>query len=197
MTPERRWLSVTLVAFLLVTACVVEPAVATEGGEQNPAETPIGTLFHWLNFLLVFGGAGYLLTKHGPAFFRGRADAIATSIAHAATAKAEAERRLREAEDKLKRLDQEVAEQRAAAQRASVAEAERIRALASDDASKIQRAALAEIEAAERAARTELKASAARLAVEHAEALIQKQITAATQASLFRFFLDDLSRSAN
>ncbi len=197
MTPERWWLSLTLVAFLLVTACVVEPAVAAEGGEQNPAEAPIGTLFRWLNFLLVFGGAGYLLARHGPAFFRSRADAIATSIAAAAAAKAEAGRRLREAEDRLKRLDQEIAELRAAAQRASAAEAERIRALARDDAERIQRAARAEIEAAERAARIELKASAARLAVAHAEALIQKRVTAATQASLFRFFLDDLSRSAN
>jgi F-type H+-transporting ATPase subunit b len=197
MKPHRWWLSLALSLPLLVTAGAVTHALAAEGGEQNPAEEPIGMVFRWLNFLLVFGAASYLIAKHAPAWGRRRADAIAASIAEAATAKAQAEQELREAEDRLNRLDQEVAELRAASQRESAAEAERIRAHTREEIKKIERAAQAEIEAAERAARMELKGMAARLAVERADALIRSQINPATQAALFRSFLADLARSVN
>ncbi|HEX2711425.1 MAG TPA: hypothetical protein VHM88_04280, partial [Candidatus Acidoferrales bacterium] len=135
--------------------------------------------------------------KKAPAFFRGRADAISASIAEAAAAQADAEKHLREAEEKLLQVDREVAELRAAARRESAAEAERIRALARSESEKIARAAQLEVEAAERAARIELKAMAARLAVERADALIRRQMTTETQAALFHSFLNDLARSAN
>jgi len=198
MKPVRSRPFLSVFPFLFVfLACIVAPAFAAEAEEQNPAETPIGTVFRWLNFALVFGGAGYLIAKKAPAVFRARAEAVSASISEAAAAKAAAEEQLREAEEKLQRLDQEVAELHAAARQESAAEAERIRALARDEADKIQRAARLEMEAAERVARIELKAMAARLAVERADALIRAQITATMRASLFRSFLDDLARSVN
>ena len=123
-----RWLIYAAFACFLVLACLAAPALGVEGGEPNPAEAPIGILFHWLNFLLVFGGLGYLIAKNGPAFFGGRAAAITAALAQAAAARAEAERQLQQAEEKLQRLGQEVTELRAAAQREWTAEAERIRA---------------------------------------------------------------------
>ena len=192
-----RWLIYAAFACFLVLACLAAPALGAEGGEPNLAEAPIGTLFHWLNFLLVFGGLGYLIAKNGPAFFGGRAAAISAALAQAAAAKAEAERQLQQAEEKLQRLGQEVAELRAAAQRESAADAERIRAATREETEKIARAARAEIEAAERAARMELKAIAAREAVERAKALLRNQITAETQATLFRSFVNSLAGSAN
>ena len=197
MKPVRRWFSLAAFACLLSVACVAAPAFAAEGGEQNPAEAPIGSLFRWLNFLLVAGAAGYLIAKKAPAFFRGRAEAVSAAINEAAAAKAAADQQLKEATERLGRLDQEVAELRSAAQRESVAEAERLRAVTRNEAEKIARAAKAEIEAAERTARIELKTIAARLAVERAAALIRQQLTADRQASLFRTFLDDLTGSAN
>ena len=192
-----RWLIHAAFACFLVLACLAAPALGAEGGEPNPAEAPIGTLFHWLNFLLVLGGLGYLIAKNGPAFFGGRAAAISAALAQAAAARAEAERQLQQAEEKLQRLGQEVAELRAAAQRESAAEAERIRAVTREETEKIARAARAEIEAAERAALMELKAIAAREAVERAKALLRNQITAETQATLLRSFVNSLAGSAN
>ncbi len=192
-----RWLIYAAFACFLVLACLAAPALGAEGGEPNPAEAPIGTLFHWLNFLLVFGGLGYLIAKNGPAFFGGRAAAISAALAQAAAAKAEAERQLQQAEEKLQRLGQEVAELRAAAQRESAAEAERIRTLTREETEKIARASRAEIEAAERAVLMELKVIAAREAVERAKALLRNQITAETQATLLRSFVNSLAGSAN
>ena len=197
MKSTRRWSSLAALGFLCVLPCIAPATLAAEGGQQDPAEAPIGTVFRWLNFALVFGGLGYLIAKKAPALFRGRADAIAASIADAAAAQADAEHHLREAEEKLLQLDHEAAELRAAARRESAAEAERIRALARSEAEKIARAAQLEGQAAERAARIELKVMAARLAVDRADALIRQQITAETQAALFGSFLNDLARGAN
>lgn len=198
MKSARPWPSLGAFAFVLfVIACAAASGFAAEAGEQSPAETPIGTVFRWLNFVLVFGGAGYLIAKKAPAVFRSRAEAVAASIADAAAAKAAAEQQLHKAEEKLRRLDQEAAQMRAAARHESAAEAERLRALARDEAEKIGRAAGLEIAAAERAARIELKAMAARSAVERADAFIRQQITAATRASVFRSFLDNLTRSVH
>ncbi len=197
MRPRLRWVFLAAFALLLATAGVVAAASAAEGSEPNPAEAPVGTLFRWLNFLLVLGAGGYVIAKHLPAWFRGRAQAVADSITEAAAAKASAEQKLREAEQKLAALGQEVAALRAAAQRDSAAEAERLRAATDKEAEKIERAARAEIEAAERAARLELKAIAARLAVQRADALIRERITPDARAALFQSFLYDLTRSAN
>jgi F0F1-type ATP synthase membrane subunit b/b' len=62
---------------------------------------------------------------------------------------------------------------------------------------KIAAAAKAEIEAAERAARLELKALAARLAVDGAESLLAKQLTAQVQASLLSNFVKSLEGMPN
>lgn len=196
MKPRARLILRALFLLFCLTSAISR-APAAEAGEANPAEAPIGTLFRWLNFAVVLGGAVYLIAKKAPAFFQRRAEAIGAAITEAAAAKMQAEQQLREAEEKLQGLDREVAELRAAAQRESAAEAERIRAVARGEAEKIRRAAQAEIEAAERAARMELKAAVARLAVERADALIRKQITAQTRAALFQSFLVDLSRSVN
>jgi len=196
MNAMRRWLSVAVFAIVFFSAFGAS-ARAAEGAESNPAEETIGTVFKWLNFAIIFGGLGYIIARKGPAFFRARAEVISSAMTHAAAAKAEADRQLREAEEKLGRLDQEIAELRAASQREAAAEAERLRAATRAEIEKIHRAAKAEIEAAERAARTELKALAARAAVERAGALLRQRITADTHAQLFRSFLDGLAGGVN
>jgi F0F1-type ATP synthase membrane subunit b/b' len=182
--------------FLLVSALVLAwsvPASAAESpDERNPAEQPIGEVFRWMNFALVFGAGGYLIAKKAPGFFRSRADAISAAIMQAAAAKAEADREFAEAEGKLARLDQEVAALREAARREAAEEAERIRKLTGEEAEKIARAGRGEIEAAERAAEMELRALAAKLAVERAEALLTREMTPKAQDELFRALVASL-----
>jgi F0F1-type ATP synthase membrane subunit b/b' len=83
------------------------------------------------------------------------------------------------------------------AQQDAAAEAERIRALAKSDAAKVALSAKVEIEAAERAARIELKTLAAKLAVDGAEALLAKQLTPQTQDALIAGFVKSLPGSPN
>ena len=182
---------------VVVLLALALPAHASEEGGDNLFTAPIGWVFRWIQFIVVFGGVGYLLAKKAPAYFRRRAETIVASITESTKVREEAKRHLREAEEKLRRLDQELAEMRQGAQREAAAEAERIRAATQDDAKKIERAAQGEIDAAERAARMELKALAARLAVERAEVLIRKQMTPQTESALLQSFTRNLAGSAN
>ena len=144
---------------------------AAEAASAGSAE-----IFKWINFAIVAGLIVWFFKSTAVPFFKRNAESIASGITKATAAKAEAERKLQDAEQRLANLQKEVRGFREEAEREAAAEAERI-ALAKFDAEKIGVAAKAEIEAAERAARMELKALAASLAVDGAESLLAKQLT--------------------
>lgn len=175
--------------FMAVSAQAEEAA----SGQQQSVEN----LFKWINFALVAGFILWLCLKKGPAFFGRRADVISADIQKSTEAKTQADAQLRDAETKLQNLEKEVADLRATAQRESAAEAERIRNLTATDEKKIADAGKAEVDAAERAARLELKALAANLAVTGAESLLAKQLTPAAQEQLINNFVKTLDGRPN
>jgi F-type H+-transporting ATPase subunit b len=182
-------------AFLILLFVAVSTHAAEEGG--NATTERATEIFKWINFAIVASLVAWVFLKLTPPFFRKNAETISSAISKSMAAKAEAERQLREAEEKLARLKQEVAELRATAQRESGAEAERLRAATQSDLEKIRLAAEAEIEAAERAARLELKAIAGNLAVDEAEMLLKKELTPQAQESLVAEFVQSLAGRTN
>ncbi|PYT82089.1 MAG: hypothetical protein DMG40_07225 [Acidobacteria bacterium] len=182
--------AVTAALFLTLTAHGAEQGGAASAG---PAEE----IFKWMNFAIWAGALLWLCLKKAPGWFRGRAEAISCAITKAGNAKAAAAAQLREAEMKLANLEKEVAELRALAEQEAAAEVTRIRIATRSDLEKIAAAANAEIEAAERASRLELKALAAKLAVEGAESLLAKQLTAQAQAGLIGNFVKSLEGMPN
>jgi F-type H+-transporting ATPase subunit b len=174
---------------------VLSAHAADEGG--NAATERANEIFKWINFAIVAGLVAWFFLKRTPPFFRKNAETISSAINKATAAKAEADRQLREAESKLARVQEEVAQLRATAQREAAAEAERIRAITKSDAEKVALAGKAEIEAAERAARLELKSIAANLAVDGAESLLAKQLTPQAQESLVAAFVKSLEGRPN
>jgi F-type H+-transporting ATPase subunit b len=192
---KRRRLQFFSTALFVLLFAVVSVHAAEQGA--NAANERVNELFKWINFALVAGGLIWLFAKVLPSTFRAKADTISSAITKATTAKTEAYRHLREAEEKLKRLEQDVAELRATAKREAETEAERIRNAARSDVQKIGVAAKAEVEAAERAARLELKAIAANLAVDGAESLLTKQLTPQAQEALVSAFVKSLAGRPN
>jgi F-type H+-transporting ATPase subunit b len=164
-------------------------SAAEEGAKSADHATEI---FKWINFGIVALVVVWLFAKKLPPVFRANAEIIGSAITKAAAIKAEADRQLADAESRLARLDQEVIALRSAAAKEAAADAERIREMAKSDAEKVSLAANAEIEAAERAARVELKSLAAKLAVDGAESLLVKQLTAQAQESLVNGFVESL-----
>jgi len=172
-------------------------AAEPEQSQTDPTETPVGSLFRWINFAIVFGAVGYLIVKKAPATFRARADAIASGISSATAAKAEAEAQLRAAEAGLGRLDQDAAAMRENAKKDFAAESERLLAAGKLEIERIGHAAEVEVTAARRAARLELRALAARLAAERAATLVPEEMTAQQNVALVQKFVNNLPRGAN
>lgn len=170
------------------------PAMAQETS-PSPADSPSGMIFRWINFAIVFGVLFIALAKSGP-YFRARSEEIAAKVAEGTLARERAERQRQEVQAKMAGIAQEVAQIREDAKRSADAEAVRLRALAKREAETIERAAQAEIAAAQRSAYFELKALAARLAVERAEVLLQ-DLTPETESALLHRFVAELAGSAN
>lgn len=177
------------VFLLALTAHAEEVGSASQQSAEN--------LFKWINFALVAGVIVWLCVKKGPGFFGRRADVISSDIQKSTEAKKKAELLLQDAETKLRNLEKEVAAMRAAAQRESASEADRIRNLTVTDEQKVAQAGKTEVEAAERAARLELKTLAANLAVSGAESLLVKQLTPAAQEALINNFVKTLEGRPN
>ena len=188
------WKRAVLTATVLLSSSVLARA-AEEGG--SPAEQPVGTAFKWIHFVILAGLAYWVFAKLLPPVFRRNADNISAAIAKATAAKAEAEKQLQNAATKLANLEKEIAEFRAIAQREASAEIARLRVITKSDVEKIGLAAGSEIEAAERAARVELKALAAKLAVDGAESLVAKQMTPSVQEALINQFVQSLQGRPN
>jgi F-type H+-transporting ATPase subunit b len=184
-----------LVAATLVFCFTVSTHAAEQGGATNTERA--NEIFKWINFAIVAGLLGWVFLKLTPPFFRKNAETISAAIAKAMVAKAEADRHLRDAEEKLAKLEQEIAQLRGTVQRDIAAEADRLRAITQSDIQKVGLAAKAEIEAAERAARLELKVMAANLAVDGAESLLAKQLTPQAQESLVASFVKSLEGRPN
>jgi len=194
LAASSRWQSwaCCCVSFLLIAA----PVMAEEGA-PSPENSPSGWIFRWINFAIVFSALVYFFTKVAAPSLRERSKEISEKIAEGARAREAAEQQRRDVQAKLAGIDKEVEGIRAAAKRDADAEAVRLRALARQEAEVIERAAQAEIRAAQRAAQLELKSFAAGLAVDRAEALLTDQITPEAQATLFHTFVAELDRSAN
>jgi F-type H+-transporting ATPase subunit b len=190
---HRRIQIFAAVLFVLLFAVLTVHA-AEQGGA---AQERTNEIFKWINFALLAAGLFWLFGKVLPPTFRANADNISSAITKATAAKAEADRQLGEAEQKLAHLEQEVARLRATAQREAQAEGERIRNVTQSEARKVGVAAKAEIEAAERAARLELKVIAANLAVDGAESLLAKQLTPQAQEALVSAFVKGLAGRPN
>src|SRR6202163_1669803 len=188
---ETAKLYARIVGSMLVSVFFVTlSARAEESGSAS--QQSADNFFKWINFALVAGFIVWLCLKKGPGFFGRRADVISSDIQKSTEAKNLAEQQLRDAETKLQNLEKEVVDLRASARRESAAEAERIRNLTVTDEQKIAAAGNSEAEATERAARVELKAFAANLAVNGAESLLQQQLTPGAQEQLINNFVKTL-----
>src|SRR5581483_10499567 len=123
----------------------------------------------WLSVLVNFGVVAAAIIwgfkKYLPGVFRNRTISIQRAMEEARKASADANRRLSEIETRLSRLDVEIGEMRMSAEKEAAEEEARIKAAAEEDARKIVEGAEQEIVAATKAARRELTAYAADLAV--------------------------------
>jgi F-type H+-transporting ATPase subunit b len=148
-----------------------------------------------LNFAIVASVIVWASKKNLPAVFRNRTASIQKSLEEARKASEDANRRLAEIESRLSRLGDEINQMQAASEQEAAVEEERIKAAAVTDAKRIIESAEQEIAAATKAARRELTAYAADLAVTLAAKQIR--VDAPTDQALVRRFTQQISNGAS
>lgn len=163
---------------------------AAEGGHVSATMDFIGKT---VNFLILFGGLGFLLRKPLAAMLAKRSADIQETIRLADAGKADAERRHGDFEARLAELEDEVRRMMATAEGVAQGERERIARLAAEESQRIRRFAEQEIDEQLRAAKQALRAYAADAATGLARDRIRKRLTPADQAALIERSIGRLS----
>jgi F-type H+-transporting ATPase subunit b len=149
----------------------------------------------FLNFAVIVGIVVWAARKFLPAMFRNRSLSIQQALEEARAASQDANRRLADIENRLRRLDVEIGQMQATAEKEAAAEEVRIQKSAEDEIRKAVLAAEQEIATAAKQARRDLSTHTANLAL----ALARKQINvdANTDQVLVRSFASNLASKNN
>jgi F-type H+-transporting ATPase subunit b len=144
------------------------PAVRKLGAMIGLNAEQAATAFTVANFLVLAVLVGWFLLKTLPKTFRDRTSAIQKDLVDARTATEEASARLNSVEDRLSKLDEQIAAMRTQAEKDSALDEQRIKASVEEDKRKVLAAAEQEIVAATALAQRQLQQYAAELAIDQA-----------------------------
>ncbi len=125
-------------------------------------------LFEYLNFAILAGAILYAMSKYLPKTFRANRENIQHRLLDARTATEQAHQRLAAIEQRLGRLDEEIAAISKQAEKDTVDDEARIKASIEEERRRIVESASKDIAAAASAAQRDLKRFAAGLAVDRA-----------------------------
>lgn len=145
------------------------------------------------NFALVLFLVYWFGRKSIPQMLRNRTASIQKALEEARAASQDANRRLADIEARLQKLDGEISQMQAVAEKEAAEEEMRIQRAAEEDSEKIIFAAKQEIEAAAKQARRELTVLTADLAITLAQQQIR--VDSGTDQALVRNFAGQLSKN--
>ena len=133
---------------------------------MKPAQA--STAFTVTNLLILLAGVGFMLVKSLPKTFKSRSAGIQKQIVDARVATEEARTRLSSVEERLSKLDEQIATMLTTAEADAAKEEQKMRAAIEDEKKRILDSANTEIQSATLNARRELQKYAAELAVNQA-----------------------------
>lgn len=167
------------------------PSVQKFGAMIGLNAEQAATAFTVANFVVLAGLVGWFLIKTLPKTFRNRTTSIQKNLVDARTATEEANARLNSVEERLSKLDDQIAAMRAQAEKDSALDEQRIKASVEEDKQKILAAAEQDITAATALARRQLQQYAAELAID--QAAHKLVVTAETDRLLVQSFARKLT----
>ncbi len=166
--------------------------MAAEGGGKAPELSPV---WEWLNFLILAGVLGWLISKHVGPLLVARTLQIHEGLAAGEKAKAEAEAQAAAVETKLANLDEVIVQMKSSAREERDREVERIGRDTEAEFVCIQQRAQQEIESAGKLARLEVRHFAGKLAIDLAEQKVRARMSADKQAELLSNFIGEIAGS--
>ena len=173
----------------------LSPTVVKLGSLLGMKPETAANAFTIFNILILVGSIGYGLLRILPKTFRNRSTAIHKHLVDARSATEEATSRLSSVEDRLSKLDGQIAAMRNQAEVDSARDEQRIKASVEDEKVKIITAAEVEIQSATTLARREIQEYAAELAIEQAARTLV--VTAETDRILVESFAHKLGEGSN
>jgi len=144
------------------------PMVVMIGKKLGMDAERSSSTFEMVNFAMLVLALGWVVVKFVPKLLRDRSSSIQKDLVDARTATEEARARLSGVEDRLSKLDGEIAAMRVRSEEDSVKEEQRLRAAVDEETKKILASAEQEITAATMHAQKQLQQHAAELAIEQA-----------------------------
>ena len=144
------------------------PSVRALGAKLGMNAEQAATAFTVANFVVLALLVGWFLIKTLPKTFRNRSTFIQKNLVDARIATEEARARLSSVEDRLSKLDSQIAAMRSQAEKDSAVDEQRIKAAVEEEKQKILTTAEQEIAAATALARRQIQQYAAELAIDQA-----------------------------
>jgi len=175
-----------------ILALVLVVGLPLAAAESEPEHGNMA-IWAWLNFALLAGGLGYVVKKNAGPYFAQRSIDIRKGIIEADEARAEAEAKAAEVDRRLANLKSEIEAMRRSALHEAEAEAERARLEGAAELHKIQAQLAAELAAASKGGRFELRRFSARKALELAEYKIAARMSPVAQDRLVKTFVHRLA----
>ena len=172
---------------LLLCLFILAPVAAFAAGGGGHADSGVilkDFLYRCFNFALMVGVLVYFVNKPIRKGLKERSAGIEKTLAEAEAAKQAAEAKHREYTEKLAKATEEIASITASIRHEGELERDKIVAAAKEMAAKIEREAENKAAGVVAKARTELRQEASRLAVELAEDMLKKQVSADDQKRL-------------
>lgn len=172
---------------LVAVALILVPVVAFAAGGGGHADSGAilkDFLYRCFNFALMVGLLAYFVTKPIRKGLKGRTEEIEKTLADAQAAKEAAEAKHQEYSEKLAKATEEIASIAESIRREGELERDKILVAAKEMAEKIEKEAENKASGVVASARAELREEAARLAVELAEDMLKKQVSADDQKRL-------------
>lgn len=184
--------NVAKLSFLLGVCLLGAPLLAAGGADGHHGVNWTEFTAKVFNFVVFFGGLGYILKDPLRNFFTDRLHTIRESLAKAENSYTDATRQLEEIDAKMARLDEELAAIEAKAKQEIEKETAMVKARAEADADRIIENAAAEVNNMRRESERKLKAFVIELAVEEAERIIKDKVDDAERERLFQRFTERL-----
>jgi F0F1-type ATP synthase membrane subunit b/b' len=166
-------------------------ASSAEGEAASGGSNFLGKV---VNFVILFGGLGYLMYKPVRAMLEKQSKDVETEIVAAESSRTSAEERLETARRRMDGLAGEVAKMKEEAEARGRREREAIAGLARDEADRIRRLTRLEIDARAQAGIRDVRAFVAARATGQARERIRKRLATEDQALLIDRSIERLSK---
>jgi F-type H+-transporting ATPase subunit b len=186
---------VKVVSILLnLVIITISYAAEGQGGGHAPSMFSMDFLFRVINFVILFGGIGYAISKPLKNYLRERSKNVKDAIMEAKKAKEDAEAKARYYEEKLKNLQFEIEALKEQYKKEAEQEKERIAKDYQEQIEKFKERMIKSLEQEKLKIREELLIELGNMAYGVAEELVKKNFTPADQSRLVKEYIKMMER---